>query len=96
MSGGEELEVSVSAVVEAEEVEEVDDPLVPVGEDELENLEPENEGVVFVITTGQSRRQSRKSNKTNQSETRFEKLFYRTPESYRKGRIRYFFHLGNS
>ena len=67
MSVAEELQVSVSAVVEAEEV---DDPLVPVGEDELENLEPENEGVVFVITTGQSRRQSRKSNKTNQSESR--------------------------
>jgi len=64
---GEELEVSVSAVVEAEEV---DDPLVQVGEDELENLEPENEGVVFVITTNQSRRQSRKGNKTNPPETR--------------------------
>ena len=64
---GEELEVSVSAVVEAEEV---DDPLVQVGEDELENLEPENEGVVFVITTNQSRRQSRKGAKANPAETR--------------------------
>jgi hypothetical protein len=28
--------------------------LLQVAEDELENLEPENEGVVFVITTGVS------------------------------------------
>ena len=68
---GEELEVSVSAVVEAEEA---DDPLVPVGEDELANFEPENEGVVFVITQ-QQRRQSRKSTKTNQTETRQTNLF---------------------
>lgn len=65
---GEELEVAVSAVVEAEET---DDPLVPVGEDELANVEPENEGVVFVITTSQQqRRQSRKSTKTNLTESR--------------------------
>jgi hypothetical protein len=65
---GEELEVAVSAVVEAEET---DDTLVPVGEDELANVEPENEGVVFVITTSQQqRRQSRKSTKTNLTESR--------------------------
>jgi len=44
------------------EVEDADDPLVPIGEDELANLDSENEGVVFLITTSQQQlKQSRKS-----------------------------------
>ncbi len=44
------------------EAEDADDPLVPIGEDELANLDSENEGVVFLITTSQQQlKQSRKS-----------------------------------
>ena len=44
------------------EVEDADDPLVPIGEDELANLDSENEGVVFLITTSQQQlKQTRKS-----------------------------------
>ncbi len=45
-----EVEVSVPALSDCED--QGTEALVHVGEDELASIEPENEGVVFVITTG--------------------------------------------
>jgi len=45
-----EVEVSIPALSDNED--HGAEALVHVGEDELATIEPENEGVVFVITTG--------------------------------------------